>query len=683
MLNGVVMGVLNIGLHNNNKNKFKLLLYKTNMDSYYRAFVKKNQPDYFTMVVKTDNTGTSNNNQFTFNGAIGNYRVIATQLDNIIDQTPIAPKLGFGGLLNESTITLPTVGIYELKIIPRTSTPFSQIRFETSINVTLQNSGNLIILNNNNLQNGDIVVFTNLLGNTGLVTFTNYFVVNRTINNFQVATTSGGSPVSINNDNVAQMRPYFGDKLKVLRVKSWGNVKWTSFNSAFYGCGNLDVTATNVPDVSLGVNNYINCFRECLNLENSNNSISNWQFNQPSTVISGFFQNCVKYNSNLSNWNLSNVINIQSLFSGALKYNNGGDPGIDNWNVSNVITTVDVFRNCSEFNQNIGSWNVANVTNMSGMFASATIFDNNGSDTINNWNTANVTSLASTFRYSNFNRDISSWNTTKVTTLNTTFRQTPFNKDINTKTINFGQPDEYIAWDVSNVTGMLQTFTECANFNQNIGDWRPVKCLTFAGCFSQCTSFNNGGNDSIKDWQFSTTGNINMTAMFQISAFNQPLTNWNTERVNNMNNMFSNESIFNQNIGSWNVSNVTNMSGMFSITSGLNPFNNGGSDSINNWNVSSVTNMDSMFRNTLFNQPINNWNIRNVTNFNNFMFGKSTANYDSSNLDAIYNSWSLLPVTTGLTINFGNIQYTAVGLPGRQALEATPNLWAILDGGQI
>lgn len=580
------------------------------MNSYYRAFIKKTT-NYFTIIVKTDNTGTSDNNQFQFTGAVGNYRVIATQLDNLIDQNPISAKLGFGNLSNEATITLPNIGIYELKVIPKTSTPFSRIEFDNT-----------------------------------------------------------------------------GDKLKLLEVKKWGNIKWTSFQNAFEGCENLDVTATDIPDISLGVNRFDNCFRFCSNLKNLNESISNWQFTTPITVIPNMFQNCVNFNINLSNWNTSNVTNIGGLFEGATQFNNGGDSGINNWNVSGVTSMVRVFRETA-FNQNIGSWNVGSVTNMAQMFDNATQFNNGGSDSINNWNVSNVQSFGFMFRNANFNQYIGDWNTSSVTNMTSMLRGTPFNQNINTKIVNSGEPNEYVAWNVSNVISTSQMFTQCTQFNQNLGNWKLTKCTNMSGMFSQCINFNNGGSPDINNWEFNTlsTANITMTAIFQgCQNFNQPLGNWNTERVVNMANMFSNGVVlFNQDLSSWDVSNVTRMDGMFDAgAANTSAFNNGGNPDINNWNVGNVTNMGLMFRNCVgFNQPIHNWNVSQVTNFTQFMNGKNTTNYDSNNLDAIYNTWSTLSVQPNLEINFGNIEHTAAGLPGKEDLVNAPNNWIILDGGQI
>ena len=78
----------------------------------------------FIIEVKTDNAGTSNNNQFQFTGAEGNYNVIAKQ-GNVIVQT-------FNDLEDEETITLPSAGIYDLEVFPKASNGFNRIRFNDS-----------------------------------------------------------------------------------------------------------------------------------------------------------------------------------------------------------------------------------------------------------------------------------------------------------------------------------------------------------------------------------------------------------------------------------------------------------------------------------------------------------------------------------------------------------------------
>ena len=46
-------------------------------------------------------------------------------------------------------------------------------------------------------------------------------------------------------------------------------------------------------------------------------------------------------------------------------------------------------------------------------------------------------------------------------------------------------------------------------------------------------------------------------------ARNQPIDNWDTRSLTNMNNIFGSAQSFNQSIGNWDVGRVNNMEGMF------------------------------------------------------------------------------------------------------------------------
>src|SRR5690625_7031918 len=41
-----------------------------------------------------------------------------------------------------------------------------------------------------------------------------------------------------------------GDRKKLIRIEQWGNVGWSSFENAFYGAENLEITAEDIPDLS-------------------------------------------------------------------------------------------------------------------------------------------------------------------------------------------------------------------------------------------------------------------------------------------------------------------------------------------------------------------------------------------------------------------------------------------------
>jgi len=78
----------------------------------------------FIIEVKTDNAGTSNDNQFQFTGAVGDYDVVAKQNDIVVAT--------FDNLSGAETITLPSSGIYVLEITPKEVNGFNRINFNQS-----------------------------------------------------------------------------------------------------------------------------------------------------------------------------------------------------------------------------------------------------------------------------------------------------------------------------------------------------------------------------------------------------------------------------------------------------------------------------------------------------------------------------------------------------------------------
>lgn len=85
---------------------------------------------------------------------------------------------------------------------------------------------------------------THVYAETGTYTIT----INKITNAFQ--------PCKFNNG---------GDKAKILDILSWGDIVWDACNSAFYGCTNLIISATDFPDVS-NVTDFTGAWRNCTSL---------------------------------------------------------------------------------------------------------------------------------------------------------------------------------------------------------------------------------------------------------------------------------------------------------------------------------------------------------------------------------------------------------------------------------
>ncbi len=182
------------------------------------------------------------------------------------------------------------------------------------------------------------------------------------------------------------------------------------------------------------------------------------------------------------------------------------------------------------------------------------------------------------------------------------------------------------------VTDMSHLF-RVSTFNQPIGNWDVSKVSNMENMFYE-SSF----NQPISEWNVRNV--VNMWMMFARSSFNQPIENWDVRNVRNMIAMFA-ESSFNQPIGSWDVGNVTDMAAMFENSQFNQP--------IGDWNVSRVRNMKWMFNGSPFDQPIGNWNVSNVTDMG-MMFSNSVFNQPIGN-------WKVGRVTTMLYMFNGNAHF--------------------------
>ncbi len=169
-------------------------------------------------------------------------------------------------------------------------------------------------------------------------------------------------------------------KDKIVSLEQWGDIALKNMSTAFYGCSNLQINATDSPNLKTVASMY-RAFKGAISF---NADINHWDISKI-TDMREVFYGATNFNSDLNNWNMLNVLNTSGMFYGATSFNGK----IDKWNTANITTMNRMFNGATSFNQDISSWNVSQVTNMANMLKDATSFDQN----LASWNISSVTNI--------------------------------------------------------------------------------------------------------------------------------------------------------------------------------------------------------------------------------------------------------------------------------------------------
>lgn len=244
----------------------------------------------FIMSVKTDNTGTSNNDQFTIPTTGGGYNYNIDTVEHSLT-----------GQTGNVTLTFSSAGTYDVEI----SGTFPRIYF---------NNG--------------------------------------------------------------------GDKDKLLDIKSWGSIGWTSMRNSFTGCSSLtNITATDSPDLS-SCSDLANMFYLATSLATVNN-IDSWDVSTITDTSLTFRQTL--FNQSINSWDVSSLVVAGSMF-----YSTPFNSDISSWNPTSLTNASFMFYNCTSFNQNIGGWNTSSITSMGSMLRFCSVFDQD----ISGWDINQVNSFS-------------------------------------------------------------------------------------------------------------------------------------------------------------------------------------------------------------------------------------------------------------------------------------------------
>ena len=191
-----------------------------------------------------------------------------------------------------------------------------------------------------------------------------------------------------------------GDRLKMLDIKQWGVLN-LSTNAAFYGCTNLDASATDAPTVSS--TSFYSMFRNCTNF---NGALGNWDISTV-TNLQETFWNATTFNKSINSWDVSNCTTFSRMFRNASTF----DQDLNSWDTSNIENMFETFRECTQFNGDIYSWDTSTVENMERMLYDCDLFD----QSLAAWNIGNVSNFtnfmqnASGLSTSNYDATLIAW----------------------------------------------------------------------------------------------------------------------------------------------------------------------------------------------------------------------------------------------------------------------------------
>ena len=208
--------------------------------------------------------------------------------------------------------------------------------------------------------------------------------------------------------------------------------------------------------------------------------------------------------------------------------------GAELLDVSNVVEARDMFTSNSNLEYvNVSNWDTGNIkytsTGYKGMFS----YCYNLSELdVSNWDTSSMVETTRMFDScsSLTTLDVSKWDTSACENTMDTFAYCSglTEIDVNTKKVNAGTPEEYTAWDVSNVENAAGMFQGTANLKTvNMKDWNTAKI------WSVRQMFESSGIESIdlSGWNESTVTNVESMFQFCENLTDINLDGWDLSHV--------------------------------------------------------------------------------------------------------------------------------------------------------
>lgn len=198
-----------------------------------------------------------------------------------------------------------------------------------------------------------------------------------------------------------------GDKNLMKDITQWGVLQLGNTGSAFSGCANMVITATDAPGLT-GITNLSNTFQLCRALT----TIPGMGDCDVSAVESFYamFHSADLFTQDITAWNTSSCNDMAYMFYGADVFNQA----IGVWDVSNVTTMTWMFYQNEGFNGDISGWTTSSLASLSRMFSGAIAFNQD----IRSWDLSNATSLEALFNgATSFDQNLDTLNISTITNM--------------------------------------------------------------------------------------------------------------------------------------------------------------------------------------------------------------------------------------------------------------------------
>jgi surface protein len=320
----------------------------------------------FVFSIQTDNSGTSNTDQFTLP------LTTSINLDITVEWGDGNTSSITSHTSSEVTHTYASSGEYTIKIDG------------TLKGFTFNNGGDKLKIKN--VSNWGVMAFDATKSFRGCTNLTcsatdAVTVINSDLSGcFQNCVNFNGAISNWDVSGVTNMISVFNNASSFNQpLNSWNVSNVTRMNGMFQRASafNQDLNNWNVSNVT----NLSTMFRDAFSFSGN---ISSWDVSNVTTMQNMFFATS-SFNGNISSWDVSSVTNMSGMFrsfgSTACIFN--GD--INGWDVSSVTNMDLMFANNDAFDQNVGSWNLSSLTNSDRVFLNVELSTANYDSTLIGW----------------------------------------------------------------------------------------------------------------------------------------------------------------------------------------------------------------------------------------------------------------------------------------------------------